>query len=171
MEQINWKQIIKTAKETDQGFEELLFILKPKLEMLSYLICVSQLRDDDLQTARIRIWEVLKKVKTNEAGNAEAFLLKCASNAMYKWLRDCRSKEVDGNGHLDSAIDNSETETKFDYLAILALYLDYIRETGSFYGAHKKVAKILGISWRSAGRNFKAAAKEFIEKYNLQASK
>ena len=86
MEQTNWARMVSLALETDRGFEDLLNLLKPKLELLSKLICDSCYQCDALQIARIKIWEVLPKVTNGQKANPEAFLIRCAVNAMCRWV-------------------------------------------------------------------------------------
>jgi len=165
-------RMIEKAKRSDKEFEPLLKLLKPELDFLSHLICVSRFKEDALQMARIRIWHSLKKINTNNEAKAKAYLLKVATNAMCRWVSKHKSPshvlvEADSDVIIDGFIEPSKFETLFDYLGILSQYLVYVKETGDFHGAHRGVAKKLNRPVVSVTREFKLAAKEFIQIYEL----
>ena len=62
----------------------------------------------------------------------------------------------------------AEAETKYDFSAILNLYLDHIRRTGSFFGAHKAAAQILGVGIQRATSLFHDAASSFARQSGLR---
>jgi len=176
MDQTSWIRMVQEARVSDVGFEKLLDVLKPRLRGLAFTICSARYQDDAVQMATIKIWKSLGKINTHNGTNIESYLLKISINAMCSWVMQNKRKtmvqevlETDGSGKEMMEISCKQLLLlSVDHCGILTHYLEYIRQTGTFRGAHKAIAKVLGVSPRKTQHDFSVAAEDF--RYRLQAS-
>ena len=176
MDQTSWIRMVQEARVSDIGFEKLLDVLKPRLRGLAFTICSARYQDDAVQMATIKIWKSLGRVNTHNGTNIESYLLKISINAMCSWVMQNKKKsmvqeilETDGGGKEMMEIPCKQPLLLLvEHFGILPYYLEYIKQTGTFRGAHKIIAKALGVSPRKTQHDFSVAAEDF--RYRLQAS-
>ena len=177
-QQVDWVQLVKNAKKSSRGLEDLYVALGSAFGLLLHL-CDTKYHDDALQEARLKVWQALNRVDLSRPTEIKAYLGGMVLWGMKDWFRimgrqrffQVSKPETDDDESLDyniSEISAKTTKTyQFDYDNILSSYLDFIKETGGFYGAHKYVSKKLGIKKHIVVLLFRNSANALINKYRL----
>ncbi|MCK5614733.1 hypothetical protein KAR91_73405 [Candidatus Pacearchaeota archaeon] len=161
--QEEWSLLVKNARKSKKGLELLLSALEPALLAIARSIVGSSDVDDLVQVSRIKIWKSLNSVNQKQTTTIKGFLIIVATNAMKDELRRLKS--------LDRVIEDVVMSSNLTppkpvnpgFSGLLYDYVQYIKQTGNFTGAHRAIADKYGISvWTARGR-FHAAVAEFIE--------
>ncbi len=141
---------------TSDGIREVLYLLEPTLYKIikaHYLARErwnSQDLDDLTQSARIGIWQAIESVDLERPASIRGFLIRSGINKVISHIRAelrRRRVEVVGLPSEEELIIRPEQIISLDLgdNDLLALYLDFIKLTGQFKGAHEYVAQIKGI--------------------------
>lgn len=164
-----WQKLLKDARKSDRGFEALVNVLNPLLYGKARKIA-SQCVDDAVQSAIIKIWRNLDKIDENRQDTIKALMMRMAIQAMRDEIRRVlrRRREVGFEDEIMKLFKEKEKrEERWDFTGILGVYYQYVKDSGTFVGAHKHVSEILGMNMSNASVKFHKESKIFTEKYGL----
>ena len=164
---VSWPRLVADALQNPQRICAIFATLDPTLRNLAFRVSAA-LADDVLQAARIAIWRALPKVDLSRSRSIRSMLLTTAYHAMRDEVRrEMRQSRVPLEPfltmrpyHLD------EAPRRFG--GLLDRYAEYVRQTGSFVGAHRHMARAMGVSIAKTTSDFHRAARDYIEREGLR---
>ena len=161
----DWIRLVKDARKNNKGFEKLLVELEPVLITAAIRLGGGRpLRIDELmQSARIRIWKSLGKIKLDRPDTIRGFLVIIGVNAMRDDVRLRVRRLMFERGDVDWQNLSAAVVSKGLFKGLLLQYEKYIKRTGGFSGAHKYFAKKYGISLWMARLRFHRAVKTYLK--------
>lgn len=170
--QTDWVKLVKDAKKSNEGLKRLYAEMKPTFDFLENT-CSRFVRDDALQLAKVNVWKALVRVDISRTKEIRAYLSKIALMAVYDSLRLYNKQHfyqgVGASVYYNIPRDEGASFL-FDYGSFLGMYLSYVREHGSFHGAHTYIAKKLGVGKEKVRGFFVESSREFKKKYELVGS-
>lgn len=166
-----WLNLVRGAKESQDGFERLIKKLEPDLKILAVVVarcCV----EDAVQEARIRIWKSLNRVKISKPDTIKMYLMKIGRNAMKSEASRFRNVNLNVQKYRNELLEARSILTLSDASDLpltpyLRRYLDYIETYGRFSGSHKYLAKIFNVSQKTMRIRFHRDVKLMIELWRL----
>lgn len=164
-----WVELVEVARISNDGFVELIGIIRPVLLPIARRLH-SRRYEDLVQAGLIKIWQSLKNVDLARPDTIRKVVIEIGVYGMRDELRKIirrHKKEIPGG--IDQDVVDPHTERRdgdgesvvFD--GLLAVYLDYVSETGSFVGAHQHVSKLMGTKMHLTRKRFHQAVKKYIE--------
>lgn len=163
---IDWVQLVREAKKSNKGLERLYEELAPAFGYLN-LLCNPTYLEEAKQEARIRIWKHLKKVDFLRSTKIKAYLCSLIMWASQDALKIYRKQHFyTGIGHREYTNVPQKVcpECPFDFDGLLLDYLEYIRENGTFTGAHTHFAREAGYSVEAYSQYFKDVSDVWIKR-------
>jgi len=153
---IDWVNLVKMCCDDPNNFTYLFKSLKPSLLKIANSVA-SQIVDDAVQVAFIKIWKKIDHVDITRPGSVKPYLLTMATRAMKDevslYLRRSLKQVNLGIDDQGRDIINSLPDKKmYDVLSfdrpsgILGEYIKYIEKNHTLNGAHTAIAKDLGIN-------------------------
>ena len=163
----SWRRLVCEALSDPDRISAIFEALDPILRKLARRVAWS-LADDAVQAARIAIWRALPKVDPSRSRSIRSMLLKAAYYAMRDEVRrELRQARLPLE-HLRSMPVCALDARSYDFGGILDMYARYVRRAGSFAGAHRHVARTLGVSIAKTTSDFHRAARQYIEREGLR---
>lgn len=162
-----WQRLVEQALADSEQVGAIFEVLDPILRRLARGLRASY-RDDALQAAHVAIWRALPKVDLTRGRSIRGMLLRTAYHAMCGEIRqEIRRARVPleplrgkPRFHLDAP------PRRFG--GLLELYAGYVRRHGTFSGAHRSLARELGLSPAKTTAEFHRAAREYIDREDLR---
>lgn len=168
-----WRRLVEEAREGDEGLRRLFEALDGVLHAVARGVA-SQVVDDAVQMAHIKIWRSLGRVDLTRPGTIRSMLVKVGLNAMRdevrKWL-PAWDAELGMPDDVDFFPARSGSNSDEEFSGVLADYLRYVRENGRFKGAHTYVARIRGVTVSRASALFNEAVRHFVGEGELEVEK
>lgn len=171
-----WQDSVRKSRLDESELESILDELRPTFTSIAKRIA-SQCVDDAVQVALIRVVRAIKQNKINmdRPDTIRSMLMSSGVNAMRdevrKYLRLSWGQTTDEvlesreGGEIDG---RAESLTNSEELGpYLSMYLEYVREHGTFKGAHRFVAKKLKVRLSWASSMFHREAKDFISRSGI----
>jgi DNA-directed RNA polymerase specialized sigma24 family protein len=153
------------AKVSNVGFKQLISLVQPTLFNIARSMC-SRRAEDLLQAGIIKIWRSLDNV---DLGRPDTIRKVVTSIGVYGMQDELRAA-IRRNRLEVAVVDESMVAPVLDreagtpvFTGLLAEYVKYIDETGSFVGAHRYMADTKGIKIHLARKRFHQAVKEFLK--------
>lgn len=163
-------QAVIDAQQDERCLQTLFDLLDPVLYRIARRIA-SQVIDDAVQMAKIRIWKKIQKVDIDRPETIKTYVMKAAVSGMRdevrKYLRQ-HPMPMASLENVEIAIITDMEMTVQDYDGVLELYMMYIQQTGDIHGAHKAVGDILEVSTARASTLFHQASRDFIERWKKE---
>ena len=161
-----WPTLVERAMDEPETISEMYRLLDPILRKLARQASW-RLVDDMLQAAHVAIWQVLPRVDLSRGWAIRAMLIRTGYYAMRDELRrELRHRRVPLEP-LEDALLQHHDRRRERFGGILDVYLEYVRENGTFNGAHQHMARRLGISTAKATSDFHRAAREYVQREDL----
>jgi len=161
-----WWNLVKWAKTDNKGMEMLLTKLDPIFRATAKQMCAGRMVDDLMQVARIKVWQSLGKVNAKKAETIKQYFTVVGINAMKDELtRHKRRPSVVSCDDVDEAV-LAVIPEKEHFDRLLSEYKKYIKQNGSFKGAHKELAGKHDVSVWVMRTMFHRAIKDYIEELN-----
>lgn len=161
-----WVELVAEARRNPDSIAGILEALGPILRRLARNVA-GGLADDAVQAASLAIWRALPKVDLSRGPSIRSMLLKTAYHAMRDEVRrDLRQSRRPAALLLEPIVRSPGQAPEF--AGILVLYARYVRENGTFTGAHRHVARLLNVSMAKSTSDFHRAARRYIEEEGLQ---
>ena len=161
----SWKLLVESARKDEANLGQLLDALCPALTAISHQIA-PHFTEDAVQIGLVKVWQELDWVDVSLPERViRAGLLKIAVHAIRDEVRRQRRQEyvcVDG---VDAPIEDSNVELPLSYL--MEHYIDHIRQHGCFNGAHRAVAKRVGLSLGETTQQFQEDAKHMAQELSF----
>jgi len=166
----DYVKLVRDARNNDRSFEILLEKVNPLVHAIALRVSKSYHIDiDDLrQDAAIGIWKALGKVKLNRPKTIQRYLIVAAINGMRANIALLKRKD---KLHAMSYSDINDTEVlpltydkpKHEFRGLLLKYVKFIEYNGTMHGAHKFLAKQVGISPQTMIKRFNRAIRLLLE--------
>jgi len=170
MIQEDYVKLVKDARNNDRSFGILLEKMNPLVHAIALRMSKSYHIDiDDLkQDAIIGIWKALSKVKLNRPKTIQKYLIVAAINGMKANIVLFRRKN---KFHVVSYDDIKNTEVsplthdkpKHEFYGLLLKYVKFIEYNGTMHGAHRFLAKRVGVSPQTMTKRFNRAVRLLLE--------
>jgi len=173
--ELSWRQLVTLYRRKSTSAAAIEAILEKIEPLLQRMLTTfpEDLQADLLQAARIKLWRVLPRIDLRRSNRSiGAMLRRTATNAIRdEWTRLHRLHRRAAQWkpeHADPAGSAAEDpQTALEFGGILALYVRHIRQTGSFAGAHRAVARQRGVSAKRASDDFRRAARAWLDQHGL----
>ncbi len=163
---VDWVQLVRDAKKSNEGLERLYDKLAPAFGYLK-LLCNPTYLEEAKQEARIRVWKHLEKVDFLRSTKIKAYLCSLIMWASQDALKIYQKQHFyTGIGHDEYANIPQKVcpDCPFDFDGLLLEYLKYIRENGRIQGASTYFARKTGYSVEAFSQYFRDASDVWIKR-------
>lgn len=164
-----WVELVEMARVSNEGFVELTGKIRPVLLPIARGMCARR-SEDLVQAGLIKVWQSLKNVDLERPDTIRKVVIETGVYGMRDELRKIiRRHKKEVSGGIDQDIIDPRTERRVDnneapvFDGLLAVYLDYIVETGTFVGAHQHVSRLMNTKMHLTRKRFHQAVKRYIE--------